>query len=259
MPPLSETSRWESIRSITGYGLCGIELGRVGPRHAQDVAGELDRHDLHPQAQPETGQIVLPGVGGRSDLALDPPFAEAAGDHDAVQVVEAVGGQQPLDVLGLDPLDGHVGTVVEPGVLEGLDHRQVGVGQADVLADDPDPGREVRLTDPTHQVVPFLQVRLDLGQAEDAAHDLVEALVVEHQRDVVEAVGIGGVDHRVRPARRTARRSCASGRCDTGSSERHTIASGWIPRLRSSVTECCVGLVFCSPDGPMKGTRVTWT
>ena len=23
-----------------------------------------------------------------------------------------------------------------------------------------------------------------------------------------------------------------------------------MPRLRSSVTECCVGLVFCSPDGP---------
>ena len=44
-----------------------------------------------------------------------------------------------------------------------------------------------------------------------------------------------------------------------GSSERTTMASGWMPRLRSSVTECWVGLVFCSPDGPMKGTSVTWT
>ena len=26
-----------------------------------------------------------------------------------------------------------------------------------------------------------------------------------------------------------------------------------MPRLRSSVTECCVGFVFCSPDGPMYG------
>ena len=31
------------------------------------------------------------------------------------------------------------------------------------------------------------------------------------------------------------------------------MASGWMPRLRSSVTECWVGLVFCSPDGPMNG------
>ena len=45
----------------------------------------------------------------------------------------------------------------------------------------------------------------------------------------------------------------------SGSSLRHTIRSGWMPRLRSSVTECCVGFVFCSPDGPMNGTSVTWT
>ena len=43
-----------------------------------------------------------------------------------------------------------------------------------------------------------------------------------------------------------------------GLSLRHTITSGWIPRLRSSVTECWVGLVFCSPE-TRKGTRVRWT
>jgi hypothetical protein len=31
---------------------------------------------------------------------------------------------------------------------------------------------------------------------------------------------------------------------------RQMITSGWMPRLRNSVTECWVGLVFCSPDGP---------
>ena len=46
---------------------------------------------------------------------------------------------------------------------------------------------------------------------------------------------------------------------ESGRSLRHTITSGWMPRLRSSVTECWVGLVFCSPEGPMKGTRVTCT
>ncbi|CAB4603027.1 unannotated protein [freshwater metagenome] len=44
----------------------------------------------------------------------------------------------------------------------------------------------------------------------------------------------------------------------SGASLRHTMMSGWMPRLRSSVTECWVGLVFCSPEGPMKGTSVTW-
>ena len=40
---------------------------------------------------------------------------------------------------------------------------------------------------------------------------------------------------------------------------RQTMTSGWMPRLRSSVTECCVGFVFCSPDGARYGTSVRWT
>ena len=43
-----------------------------------------------------------------------------------------------------------------------------------------------------------------------------------------------------------------------GLSLRHTMTSGWMPRLRSSVTECCVGFVFCSPD-TRYGTSVRWT
>ncbi len=45
---------------------------------------------------------------------------------------------------------------------------------------------------------------------------------------------------------------------EMGLSLRQTITSGWIPRLRSSVTECWVGFVFCSPD-TRYGTRVRWT
>ena len=44
-----------------------------------------------------------------------------------------------------------------------------------------------------------------------------------------------------------------------GRSERHTIASGWIPIDRSSRTECWVGLVLSSPVGPMNGISETWT
>src|SRR5665213_547670 len=40
---------------------------------------------------------------------------------------------------------------------------------------------------------------------------------------------------------------------EIGWSLRHTITSGWIPCERSSVTECWVGLVFCSPEGRQVG------
>jgi len=42
-----------------------------------------------------------------------------------------------------------------------------------------------------------------------------------------------------------------------GRSDRHTIASGWMPMLRSAATECWVGLVLSSPDGPMYGSSET--
>src|SRR3712207_8113900 len=40
-------------------------------------------------------------------------------------------------------------------------------------------------------------------------------------------------------------------------SDRQTSASGWMPMLRSAATECCVGLVFSSPDGAMRSEEHT--
>ena len=85
---------------------------------------------------------MLPGVAGGGDLALDAPLAEPAGDDQPVETAQA--GRRPRrsgTVARLDPLDLDLGPVVEAGVAERLDHRQVGVGQVDVLADDPDPHR----------------------------------------------------------------------------------------------------------------------
>mmetsp|Transcript_11492 Transcript_11492/g.39964 ORF Transcript_11492/g.39964 Transcript_11492/m.39964 type:complete len:276 (+) Transcript_11492:1467-2294(+) len=45
----------------------------------------------------------------------------------------------------------------------------------------------------------------------------------------------------------------------SGSVERHASRSGARPRERSAWTECCVGLVFCSPTTPSTGTRLTCT
>ena len=42
-------------------------------------------------------------------------------------------------------------------------------------------------------------------------------------------------------------------------SHRQMIISGWIPIALNSLTECCVGLVFISPDDLINGTNVRWT
>ena len=82
-----------------------VELARVGAGEAAHVAGELDHRALQPEAQAEERDLVLAGEAGGGDLALDAAEAEAAGDHDAVEVAEAALGEQPLGVVGRDPVD----------------------------------------------------------------------------------------------------------------------------------------------------------
>ena len=139
---MSTTSRCSSIRSITG---CGRAAGRtrveLAPARPSTLRANSMIMHLQAEAQAEARDVVLAGVAGGGDLALDAAHAEPAGDHDAVEVAQAAVGEQALDVLGLDPVDLDLGAVVEAAVLERLDHRQVGVGQVDVLADEADAHR----------------------------------------------------------------------------------------------------------------------
>ena len=97
---------------------------------------------------------MLPGVVGGGDLSLHAPLAEPAGDDQPVEATEAVLDEEIGHGRRLDPFDLHLGPVVEPGVAERLDHRQIGVGKVDVLADDPDPHRSDGGVDLADQVAP---------------------------------------------------------------------------------------------------------
>ena len=45
----------------------------------------------------------------------------------------------------------------------------------------------------------------------------------------------------------------------SGSVDRQARRLGFSPNERNTATECCVGLVFCSPTAPSTGTRLTCT
>ena len=61
-----------------------VKLGGVGLIAVKDVAGELNHHDLHPQAQAEIRDFIFPGIAGGFYHALDAPDAEAAGNDNAL-------------------------------------------------------------------------------------------------------------------------------------------------------------------------------
>ena len=107
-----------------------VEFAPVSPR----APGVLNGHHLHTEAQAEAGDVVLTAVRRSSNLAFDTALTEAAGNDDAVEVAEATGSKEPLDLFGLNPLDLDVGTVMNASMVERLDDRQIGVGKRNVLA-----------------------------------------------------------------------------------------------------------------------------
>ena len=138
-----------------------------------------------------------------------------------------------------------------------LDDGQVGVGKVNVLAHHPDGDDVTGNSGAMDHALPVVEVRLGRRQLQRLAYHPVETAAVEHQRDLVDVLDVGGVDDRAGSTsqkRLILRRTPSS----IGRSERTTITSGWIPRLRSSATECWVGLVLSSSDEPMNGTSVTW-
>ena len=121
-------------------------------------------------------------------------MAEAAGDHNAVEMAQLASGEKPFHVLRLDPLNLDIGAMVEPGVLQTLDHRQVGVGQLDVLADQANADRSCGGFNLGDELLPVREVDRSI-ESEYVADKVVEALVVQDERQLIDVVGVRCVDH----------------------------------------------------------------
>ena len=76
-----------------------------------------------------------------------------------------------------------------------LAERDVRIAQVDVLADHRDGHREVRVALGRDDLMPLAQVRWRHVQPQLLADDVVEALLVEQHRDLVDVVGIDGREH----------------------------------------------------------------
>ena len=173
----------------------GVELGGVGAVHADDVAREVDHGELHPEADTEERDLALARDPRRVDLALDAANAEAAGDQDAVGLLQQLATLLVVERLGVDPEDLDLGAVVDARVLERLDHGQVGVLELHVLADERDAHVLLRLGRAAHGRLPVAELgrrRLGLEVVED---QVVHALRPEHQRHLVDVVDVARGDH----------------------------------------------------------------
>ena len=102
---MSRTSFCSGRRSITGYGVSGSNSVELAPSMPGHVARELGHRDLHAEADAEVRHAALAREPRGADLALHAAHAEAAGDQDAVALLELALGLRAVDRLGVDPAD----------------------------------------------------------------------------------------------------------------------------------------------------------
>ena len=175
----------------------GIELRRVGAREPADVARVLDHRALHPEADPEVRDLLLARVADRLDLPLDPAVPEAARDEDPVEPHDVAGQALALDALGVHPHHLDRRLVGDAPVGEGLVEALVRVLHLDVLADHPDAAAAPGRLDPADDLLPAPDVG-GLGRQPEHLHDaLVQSLVVEGERDLVDRVDVARGDDRL--------------------------------------------------------------
>ena len=138
--------------------------------------------------------------------------------------------------------------MVDRRVLERLHHRQVGVLKLHVLADERDPDEPSGSA--RDRSGPSIRAgRAGRSRARAGRTPAGRAPRPADRGDEVDVRGVAAVMTARPPRRRTARSSRAV--AIQRGSERHTMTSGGIPMRRSSLTECCVGLVLSSPAASM--------
>ena len=172
----------------------GVELGGVGIGHAQHVTGELNGHHLHSEAQAEARKQLFTRVLRCGNLAFDTTGAEAARNDHSIKIGEAASGQQALDLFGLNPVDLHLGAMLEASVTKALRHRKIGILQIDVLANETDLHRGLRRFYVGDNFLPRTHVERSVDLQYFADHN-IKTFVVQDQRQLVNVAGVGRIHH----------------------------------------------------------------
>ena len=128
-------------------------------------------------------------------LPSQPREPKPAGHQHPVGSLELLHRLLVRHVLGVEPAHVHLRSLVHAGVLERLVHREVGVVQLHVLADERDLDVLAPVDDQVGEVLPLAEHGGRRVEAEPLADELVEALALEELRDQVDVGHVGRADH----------------------------------------------------------------
>ena len=177
----------------------GVQFAGVGVGPAAHVTGILHHRHLHAQADAQEGDPALPGPAHGGDLPLNAPAAEASRDQDAVRPVQQFRRVPVGDGLRVHPADVHLYVVLDAPVGQGLRHRQIGVVEGHIFANQGDLHTALWMLGTVDHGGPLRQVGHVADQPQPADHHVGQPLPFQHQGDLVQHRGgeVGdGILHR---------------------------------------------------------------
>src|SRR5690606_24785883 len=171
-----------------------VELRGVRPLEPSDVSCVFDDRQLHAQTDPEVRDLTFARIADRGELPFDSALTKAARHEDGVGTLQATGAML-LDFARLDETNVDSRATANAGMGERLGQRDVRVAQIDVLAHQRDRYFHVGVCFGRHDLPPLRQVRRRDVQAQLVDDDVVQALGMEHEWDLVNVVDVDGGDH----------------------------------------------------------------
>ena len=159
------------------------------PRH-------LDHCHLHAEADAEIRHLPQARVTSRLDLSFGAALAKTARHDDAVNVFEVRARIALLEKLGIEPIDIDADALAYAAMGQRFHQRLVGVFEVCVFSDDCDRDIPVRMGDAVRNLPPNIQGRFRrIVNAERRQNFVVEALRMIGKRNIINVVGIEGLDH----------------------------------------------------------------
>ena len=172
-----------------------VELGGSGSFKAGNVAGELAHGGLQAQANAQEGYLVLAGVLGSQDLALEGALAKAARHQDAIHATQHFVNVFAGHAFAIHQLGIHGVVAMHAGVMQSLNDGKVSVGQAGVLAHDANLHGAGAGVHGGEEALQGLQVAALDAQAHASQHLGFEFLIVQLDGHLVDAGAVFAGQH----------------------------------------------------------------
>ena len=136
---MSAISFCSGSRSITGNGVSRSNSVELAPSIPATWRANSQTATCIPRQIPRYGICCSRAICAARILPSKPRPPKPPGIRIPSAPAQARGDRRVADRLGVDPVDLDLGAVVDAGVAQRLDDRQVGVLELDVLADERDP------------------------------------------------------------------------------------------------------------------------